>query len=298
MDESQQASAIRRGIGVALIGMMMFSCVDVLNKLLAAHLPVWQILFVRFLGFVPIAALLAYRPGAGVVWRTPRPWFQALRGLVLAIEMALFVAAVKYIHLADLHAIAASAPLMVVALSVPLLGEAVGWRRWSAVAIGFVGVLIIVRPGFQELNEGALLTLGGTVLWALYQIMLRVVGRHDSAGTTALWSAVMGTLASAVVVPFVWEPPTATGWLLLAAVALVGGVAHTVYSRAFVLAPAAAVQPFNYLLIVFSGTWGFLVFDHLPDRWTVAGAAVIVTAGLYAFYREHVRGRRTMPELA
>ena len=283
------SSSTRQGITVMVIGLFLFAWLDVVNKLLGPLMPVTQILWVRFLAFVPIACLMAWRPGQGVAWRTPQPWLQAVRGLLLVAEMGLFVWAFRIMHLADVQAIAAVTPLMVIALSVPMLGETVGWRRWSAVAVGFVGVLLIVRPGFQIIGLGTLIVLAGAALFALYQILLRMVGRTDGAGTSAVWLAMMGAIATSFVAPFDWVWPTLEGWWLLAAAAILGALGHTIYSKAFVLAPAAVLQPFNYLMLVFAVILGWLIFDHLPDMWTFMGAGLIVASGLYAFHRERLR---------
>ncbi len=282
-------SSTGQGIAVMIIGLFLFAWLDVVSKLLGPLMPVSQILWVRFLAFIPIACALAWRPGQGIAWRTSQPLLQAFRGLLLVIEMGMFVWAFKTMPLADVQAIAAATPLMVVAMSVPLLGESVGWRRWSAVGVGFLGVLLIVRPGFQALGLGTIVVLIGAAMFALYQILLRLVGRTDSAGTTAVWSAVMGSIATSFVAPFDWVWPTATGWWLLAAAALLGALGHTIYSRAFVLAPAAVLQPFNYLMLVFAVILGWLIFDHLPDMWTCLGAGLIVASGLYALHRERLR---------
>jgi drug/metabolite transporter (DMT)-like permease len=286
---SSASAGTGRGIAVAIVALMLFSALDVVSKLLGPLMPVSQILWVRFLFFVVVAMALAYRPGQGIAWRSRRPALQALRGLLLVVEMGLFVWAFKTMPLADVQAIGAATPLMVVALSVPLLGERVGWRRWVAVAIGFVGVLLIIRPGFQTMGFGTLIALTGAILFAFYQIMLRIVGRDDSPSTTAIWSGAVGAPATTFVAPFDWVMPDLTGWLLLAAAAVLGAAGHTIYSAAFVLAPASTLQPFFYLMLVFAVIFGWLVFGDLPDVWTLAGSGLIVGSGLYALHRERVR---------
>ncbi|MBU0723384.1 MAG: DMT family transporter [Alphaproteobacteria bacterium] len=283
------ADNLRTGILIILLGVLLFAGVDTLNKILGQTLTIVQILWVRFLIFVPIAMALAYRRQGGIVWRTQRPVLQGVRAVLLVVEMGFFVAALKYLPLADVQAIAASAPLMVIALSVPFLGEQVGWRRWSAVGVGFVGVLIIVRPGFESMGMGTILALIGTALWAIYQIMLRIVGRYDPAPTTALWTAVIGLAMTSVFVPFQWNQPDMAGWVMLVAIALLGAAGHTVFMKAFTLAPASALQPFTYTQLVLVTFFGYIVFDDLPDQWTVAGASLIVCAGLYSIYRARIR---------
>ena len=291
MTAARGEAATGRGVAVMCLGMLLFSIVDVLNKSLA-DLPVVQIIWVRFLVFMPIAAAMAWRPRRGIAWRSNRPGLQLLRSAVLVVEMGMFVWAVKLLPLADVQAISASAPLLVTALAVPLLGEQVGWRRWCAVGAAFLGVMVIVRPGFQQFDAAMLVALAGTLLWAVYQLMLRLVGREDGATTTALWSAVVGAGLTSLVAPAAWVAPDARGWALLAAVAITGSFSHTVVNKAFRLAPAATLQPFTYLMLVFATLFGWLVFGQLPDAWTVAGALVIVASGLYAFHRERVRATR------
>ena len=289
MSADEEAKALKAGIAIVLLGVFMFACVDTLNKVLGQSHSIAQILWVRFLIFVPIALALSYRRNGGLTWRSQRPLLQGARAALLVIEMGFFVAALKYLPLADVQAIAASAPLMVVALSVPFLGEKVGWRRWSAVAVGFAGVLIIVRPGFESMSTGTILTLIGTAMWAVYQIMLRIVGRYDPAPTTALWTAVIGLAMTSLVVPFHWTEPSPLGWFLLLLIGILGAAGHTVFMKAFTLAPASALQPFTYTQLVLVTILGWLVFGDLPDGWTVAGASLIVAAGLYSIYRARLR---------
>ncbi len=274
---------------VAMLAIMMFAGIDVCSKLLGAQMPVVQIIWLRFVLFLPLAFWFAYRPGRGIVWRTERPALQVFRVVLLLVEMWFFIAAFAAMPLADVHAIGAIAPLLVTALSVPMLGERVGWRRWAAIAVGFAGMLVVLRPGMTEIGLPAIYALIGATLWALYQVILRMLGRRDSAEITALWTAVIGALASSLVGPFFWQAPDASGWMLLAAVTLLGGFGHMIYSRAFTLAQASTLQPFTYLLLVFATFFGWLIFGDVPDRWTIAGASLIVASGLYTFHRARVR---------
>ena len=285
-------AGVGRGIAVALVAITLFAAVDVCSKLLGQRMSPIQVVCVRFVLFVPVAVALAMRRGEGLVWRSGMPGLQVFRSLLLPVQMWFYISAFAALPLADVQAIGASAPLLVTALSVPLLGERVGWRRWSAVMVGFAGVVLIVRPGFAEFRLPMLYVVAGTTCWAFYQIILKVVGRVDSAATTGLWTAVIGSLSSSIACAFVWTTPDATGWWLLMAAALTGGLGHIVYSHAFSLAPASTLQPFNYLLLVYAAIFGWLVFGDVPDGWTAVGAGLVVASGLYTFHRERQSQRR------
>lgn len=275
-------SSVRTGILCLASGGAAFSIFDALNKGMSDSLPLAQRLWVYYLAFAATMALAVWRRGEPAAWRSARPGLQIARALVLVVETGLFAASLRYIQLADMQAVAAASPLFVLAVSAPVLGEPVARRAWLAVALGFLGVLVVVRPGLRELNLGYALVLIGAALWALYQILLRFVSRDDSPSTTALWTAVAGAAALTLVGPFVWTWPDATGWLMLAGLAVCGTLGHVLYSIAFRFAPAAILQPFGYLNLVFAIVWGWLFFGQFPDGWTIAGATLIVVAGIVA----------------
>jgi drug/metabolite transporter (DMT)-like permease len=283
------AASTRAGILLVVVGITMFAVLDVLSKILGQSLSVVQIIWVRFLLFVPFALALAWRPGQGIAWRSATPALQAIRAVVLLVEMWFFLSAFAAIPLADAHAIGAFAPLLVTALSVPFLGERVGWRRWAAIGVGFGGIMLILRPGFAELTLPILYAVVGALLWAVYQILLKIVGRRDSAATTGVWTAAIGAVGASAIGPFFWTAPDAQGWMLLVIAAFLGGAGHIVYSKAFTLAPASVLQPFTYLLLVYAALFGWLLFGDIPDRWTLAGAALVVASGLYTIHRERLR---------
>ena len=230
------AASTRAGILLVVVGITMFAVLDVLSKILGQSLSVVQIIWVRFLLFVPFALALAWRPGQGIAWRSATPALQAIRAVVLLVEMWFFLSAFAAIPLADAHAIGAFAPLLVTALSVPFLGERVGWRRWAAIGVGFGGIMLILRPGFAELTLPILYAVVGALLWAVYQILLKIVGRRDSAATTGVWTAAIGAVGASAIGPFFWTAPDAQGWMLLVVAAFLGGAGRIVYSKAFTLA--------------------------------------------------------------
>lgn len=293
MTAAAGAAGDRTGLGIALsvLAMVCFASMDAVSKHLAEDYAIVQILWVRYAFFLAFALLVARRVGVRNAARSRRPWLQASRALLLLVENGAFVLAFRYLPLADTHAIAASSPLLVVALSVPVLGEKVGIRRWLAVLAGFAGVLLIVRPGFQTLAWPILIPLAGAFLWASYQILVRLCGRTDSSETTLLYSAAVGLAVTSLLGPLDWTPPDAAAWGWLLAVAAIGSTGHLLLIKALQYAEAGAVQPFSYSLLVWATVLGAVVFGDLPDLWTVAGAAIVVASGLYTWYRERRRAR-------
>ena len=271
--------------------MLAFAAMDGISKVLAGKHAIAQILWIRYILFTLLAVAVLRSQGLANIWRTERPWLQGCRALLMVIENGIFVLAFKFLPLADVHAIAAASPLIVIALSVPMLGERVGSRRWLAVAVGFIGVLLIVRPGFAEVSWPILIALLGALLWGLYQILVRMCAKTDRSETTWLWSAVIGLIATSFVGPFTWVTPDGMGWLMLLAIAALGSGAHLALIHAFGLAEAGALQPFSYTLLLWAAVIGYVAFGDVPDAWTLAGAAIILASGLYAWHRERVRAR-------
>lgn len=290
---SESPRDIWRGILLVLLATAAFGWMDACSKTLAGRLDPVQILWVRYALSLPFVLLMAAPGGIVTTARSSRPWLQLARALLIVVEMTLVVAAYRTLPLADAHAIFAATPLMVTALSMPLLGETVGWRRWLAVAIGMLGVLVIVRPGLGVAQPGALLALLCAAMYAVYQIMTRIVGRTDSSRTTMLWQIAAGTLMLSLVGPWFWTAPTGVEWSLLLAIALLGLGGHWALVQALSMAPAVVLQPFSYAMLPWAALAGWLVFGDLPDLWTVIGALIVVGGGLYAAYRERVRAGLT-----
>jgi drug/metabolite transporter (DMT)-like permease len=278
---------------LVLAAMFAFAVMDGLTKILAQKLAIPQILWVRNIVFAGLAIALLRgqnrdKPLLSLA-HSNRPWLQFWRALLLIVESGVFMVAFSLMPLADVHAVNAVAPLLVVALSVPLLGEHVGPRRWAAVVVGFIGVLLIIRPGFEKIEPPVLIALLGSAMWALYQIMVRLCSRVDRSETTSLWTALVGLGASTLIGPVSWVWPDATGWAMLAAIAILGSVSHIALIRALGMMEPALLQPYNYTLFVWAVVVGYLFFGDIPDRWTLAGAAIIIVSGLYVWHRERVR---------
>ena len=279
-----------RGILLALLAMLLFGLMDAASKYLSARYPTSQIIWLRYVFTIPMVLVVLAPGGIGRSLRSGRPWLQVLRSCLLVLEIGLVVWCFGRMPLADVHAMLALTPLAVTALSVPLLGERVGPRRWAAVAVGFAGVMIILRPGLGVVQPAALVALVSVLLYGLYQVLTRLVGRSDSAQTSLLWQLVVGAALASFVVPFSWRTPEPQHWPLFVLVAALGGTAHYAMIRALQLAPAAVIQPFTYTLLLWAVVIGYLGFGDLPDAWTLAGAGVIVAAGLYTAIREASRG--------
>jgi drug/metabolite transporter (DMT)-like permease len=286
-----QSSRAARAAALVLATMFAFAVMDGLTKIASQTIPIPQILWVRNIVFAALVLSMMAAQGQPLrqLAASRRPWLQFARAALLIIESGVFMLAFKLMPIGDVHAVNAVAPLMVVALSVPLLGEHVGWRRWSAVLAGFVGVLMIIRPGFGQIEPTVLIVLLGAAMWAAYQIMVRLCARVDRAETTSLWTAVVGLMLTSLVGPAVWVWPDANGWMLLGAIALLGSLAHIAFIRALGMTEPSRLQPYNYTLFVWAVVVGYAFFGDMPDAWTLAGAAVIIASGIYAWHRERVR---------
>ncbi len=284
------AADSRRGILWMLLTMFLFVSMDAVVKHLIESYPVPQIVWGRFFFHaILLAAVLGRRLPATLVTR--RRGLQFLRAGLLMVTTMQFFGALYFLPLADTTAIMQAAPLIVTALSMPLLGEHVGVRRWGGVVAGFAGALIIIRPGSDAMHLAALLPLGAAFTFALYQVSTRIVSRTDATLTTLIYTPLLGAALMSAVMPFYWVMPDAEGWALMAFVGLLGGVGHFTMIRALTWAPAATVSPFGYTALIWATLFGLALFGDFPDRWTIAGALVIVSSGLYILHREHVRKR-------
>jgi drug/metabolite transporter (DMT)-like permease len=292
-DETGAARRATWGIGLVLLAMLLFTCMDTIGKSLTASYPVQQVVWGRY--FFSFACVLVLIPRFGVVHlvRTRRPWLQIARGLLLAMATLCMITAISVIPLADAYTITFTAPLLVTVLSIPLLGERVGWRRLAAICVGFAGVLIVIRPGLRHIEPAMLLPLITASCFALYQVLTSRVGAHPDETALAMlfYVAMVGTVVMSALAPFVWQPVHAPDWGWMVATGALGTIGHLLLIRALWLAPASLLQPFIYSQIVWALGIGYLMFGDLPDLWMLLGGAVIIGSGLYVFYRQAVLGR-------
>ena len=281
---------ILRAILSTLVAMACFSCLNAMSKTLSATYPVIEVIWARyFFAFIFMLAMFLPRSGREL-FRIRRLDTQVLRGLLLFFSSYLYFHGIAYLPLATAASISLSSPIIVTALSSRLLGESVGPRRWAAVVVGFVGALIVVRPGHAAFDWHVLLIVASTVSSAFYQIFSRRYGQTERPDASATVATIVGTVAASPFLPFEWVTP-AWGWdlALFVGMGVMAGTGHYFLTIAYSQAPAAVVSPFNYTQLIGAALLGYLIFQDLPDLWTWVGAAVIISSGLYIGYRERVR---------
>ena len=265
---------------------ILFSTLDTISKSTNPYLPVNEILWGRYM-FHGIALMLIMGPRMKLdLLRTAHPGVQIVRALMLMVSSLLFVYGLVYLPLAEAAAISFAAPLVLTALSGPLLGERVGRAQWIAVGIGFFGVLVMVRPGGKLFDIATLLPMGCAVTYAIFQIITRKYAGRESAYTTHFWTAMVCTILFSLSLPFSWKTPTMWGWLAMITMGLIGGLGHYLLIRAYEAAPPATLAPFTYTQLIWSTVLSWLVFNHLPDAGSMLGMAIIVSAGLFAVWRQ------------
>ncbi|WP_118138642.1 DMT family transporter [Oceanicella sp. SM1341] len=278
------------GIALMCAGVAFLSVNDALAKSLTESYPVLQILFMRNMVALPIALLLAWRLGGARALRSHRPLVHLGRGVMWIAATVLFFSSFRFLGLAEATALAFVAPLFITALSALLLREHVGWRRWLAVTVGFIGVLIVIRPGGETFRAVSLLPVATAFTYALLMLSARWLDPRDSVWTLLLYLTGSGALLSAFAVPLVWVPIETGDLWRFGAIALFGSLGMTLITQAFRLAPAVAVAPFDYTALVWATLLGWLFWAEVPDGMTFLGAAVIVCSGLFTIFREHRAG--------
>jgi len=273
-----------RAVLLMIAAMAMFAAMDAINKTLTQGYAIAQIMAVRFALFIAIACAVARR-GPWLVLETRAPWWQALRTAVLLLEMTCFVLSFRYLPLADVHAVAAAAPLLATALAALFLKERVDAVGWALVAGGLVGAALVVGPAFESFGPAMWFAVAGTFLWGLYQVITRRVAALDHADITTLHTPLAGLVVLGALAVFDWRAPDGEGWVLLLAGGFMGALAHLLLIRALAAAPASELQPYNYFLLVFATLLGVAVYGDVPGPWTWVGAAVVVACGILAMRR-------------
>ncbi|MDK9698041.1 MAG: DMT family transporter [Siculibacillus sp.] len=306
-DPHDRQRAVMRGIGIMTVAMLIVPSMDVLAKMLTAEMPALEVTFGRFVGQLLAATIAGVALGE---WRRlvpPKLLGHILRSLFLAATSLMFFSALATMPLTDALAIAFAEPMILTAVSPWLLGETVGWRRWAACGVGFLGTLMITRPSFEQFGPTALLPLGAAFTFAGYHVMTRRLAGEGGLVAVQFITGVVGTAALGAVLAGVTAAglltsppvmPTGLSWVWFLGIGALSFLTHGMIVRAFEHAPAAVLAPFGYLEIVSATILGYLVFGDFPDGPTWAGIAVIVAAGLYIVHRERLKGRsRELPPL-
>lgn len=273
------------GIACMVAAASVFATMDAVVKWLVASYPVIEIMAFRSaFALVPVLPLL-WIGGLGQL-ATGRKWAHGLRALIGLIAIACFFQALDALPLAQVTGIFFAAPLMMTALSVPILKEKVGPRRWAAVAVGFGGVLLIVRPDSVQLNGGMVAALVGTMLYAVVMVLIRDMSRTEKTVTIVFWFSVATTVVTGAMAPWHWVAPSGLDFALLAAVGLLGGAGQLLATQAVRLAPVSILAPFDYLHLVFATAYGWALWQDWPTPSTLVGSAIIMACGLYLLKRE------------
>jgi drug/metabolite transporter (DMT)-like permease len=277
------------GIAFMVLSTMFFSGSDVITKALTSSLPSAEIAWLRYVVFSLLVIPLLSASGGSAALRSRRPDIQVLRGLGMVGSALLFTTGLHFLPVAEASAINFISPVLITALSIPLLGEVVGWRRWTAAFVGLLGVLIVIRPGSDTFGIAALLPLLGATSWAGAAVVTRMMSGTDQPVTTLAYSAFVGLAVLSAIVPFTWVTPTWNEIGLGLCVGILSTAGHWLVILAYRHAAASIIAPYSYIQLIWTGALAYIVFGSLPDAFTVLGAGVIAASGLYTAYRERVR---------
>jgi drug/metabolite transporter (DMT)-like permease len=286
-----------RAVLYMVVAMTLIPLLNASAKYLTAYYPVLEIVWARYAGHF-IYMVLAFSPRRGAsLLVSSQPAMQLLRSALLCTSTLIYMTALHYIPLTTAAAISFTGPFMVAALAPLVLGERVGMMRWLAIGIGFLGALVVIRPGYGAVDKAAFLVFFSALFSALYQVMTRKLAAHDRAETSITYIALSGFILTTIPLPFVWTTPTAPlHWLVFVGLGVFGGFGHYFLVRAFELAPAPFISPFNYGQIVGAAILGFVVFGQFPDIWVWLGSAIIAASGLFILYWERRQAARALVE--
>jgi drug/metabolite transporter (DMT)-like permease len=282
-------TARNRQIGIALVMVttFMFAVLDVSAKWLVQSLPVVQVVWLRFFTHTVLTTAIFFPSMGTCLWDISRPRMQLLRGLILAVMTGLNFWALQYLQLAETGAVQFSVPILIALLSAWWLKERLDVRRWLAICVGFLGVVVIIRPGSHAFHPAIFLSVMNAFLYAGFNLMTRRLASADHPVVTQLASA---AVATCVLAPFaLWQWQTPQGWqtwLVIGVTGLCGGLGHVASAQAHRYASAAVLGPFLYQQIIYMTFWGWLVFDQVPDEAVIVGACIVVMSGLYLLWRE------------
>lgn len=285
------AQNTRLGIWLMVAATLVFAMQDGISRHLAGEYNVLMVVMIRYWFFAAFVIAIAARKAGGLraAAATQQPLVQVARGALLALEICVMVLAFVLLGLVETHAVFTCYPLLVAALSGPVLGEKVGWRRWAAIGVGFIGVLIILQPGFRVFQVEALVALLAALMFALYGLLTRYASRKDSTTVSFFYTGTVGAVVMTCVGIWFWEPMSAGDWVWMSILCITGAGGHWLLIKVYELAEASAVQPFAYLQLVFAATLGITVFGETLE-WNVAlGAGLVVAAGIFTLLRARAK---------
>ena len=283
-----QSNNVRLGVMLMLLTTLVFAFQDGISRHLAETYNVLMVVMIRYWFFAAFVITVARRKAGGIrqAAQTRQPLVQAFRGVLLATEVCVMVVGFTLLGLVESHAVFACYPLLVAALSGPVLGEKVGWRRWSAIAVGFVGVIIILEPGFGVFDPRAAIPLAAAMMFALYGLLTRYVARQDTTATSFFWTGTAGAATMTCLGVWFWEPMTGPDWGWMALLCVSGACGHWLLIRCYEVAEVSAVQPFAYFQLVFASAIGITLFGESIRPNVALGVAIILAAGLFTLWRE------------
>lgn len=293
MDVAPRIQNSRLGIFLLCAGVAFFGIGEACVKTLAAEYDILQVVWARYVFHALVFLAIFSRSGIISQMKTSRPFLHIARSITLMIGTVSFFTALIYLSLPEAVAINFVAPLLVTALSIPFLGEKVGPRRWAAICVGFLGVLVIIRPGLGVMHWAAFLPLITAISYAGYQIMTRIAGRTEDTKTSLFWTSTVGVIVMSCIVPFVWKAPDATAWVIMVTTGAVFGFGHYLLIRAFEVAAVSTLSPFLYTQIIWVTIISIVVFDQFPDQFSILGAAIVIGSGLYIWHRETLERNAT-----
>jgi drug/metabolite transporter (DMT)-like permease len=279
------------GIGLMVVTTFMFSTMDGVSRYLAENNNVFTLVTMRywFIAIVMAITCLFVKDSFQKILYTKQPFTQFSRGLILSLNNCLVVYTFTLLGLVETHAIIACYPLIVAGLSVPFLGEKFGWRRWTAIFIGFVGVIIILRPTTNVISEGAIYALVGAIMFAVYLILTRYVSRLDKAITSFFWAGIGGSVTMTIISFFIWEDILKEDFLWLLIMCVLSASSHFMMVKTLQVAEASVIQPFSYLQLVFGSIIGVTIFSESIDLMIIIGVTIVIGAGLFTAWREYIK---------
>ena len=281
-------SNLRLGIILMIATTFVFAMQDGISRHLAGEYNVFMVVMIRYWFFAAFVIFWA-KANIGSIRKaaqTKQPLLQSLRGIILAVEICIMVLGFVFIGLIESLAIFTIYPLIIAALSGPILGETVGWRRSIAICVGFIGIIIILQPGLAVFSIYAIFPLCSAILFALYGLLTRYSARQDSAETSFFWTGVVGSIVTTLIGIFFWEPMLTQDWFWMGLLCVTGAFGHFLLIKCYEVAEANGVQPFAYLQLVFGSALAMIVFGETLKYTTAIGSSIVITAGLYTLWRE------------